>query len=177
MSETNTMIDQALSTIKETAKELPSKESKDKPETIVNRYSKRYAVTQTEYTKFLRDQGISPDVVDKLKTCEKAWNTAAAKFCGEKMSEVAPEAVKDEAFVKAGGMKSLTSCVSTTVKDGTTHVMLKAYSEGHNPKDGSETKTYGAVGIRHKITKGFDKDVLASLSSNVEELIRGKFDF
>lgn len=172
-----TAIESAKGLISEAAVLAPTKEKADKPETIVHRHSRRYNVTQAPYLKFMKSQGVSAEVLDLVTSSHRAWNTAAAAFAAEKMEEMAPEAVKDKAFVDASGMKSMQCLVGTTVKDGSTIVGVKAFSE--NPIPGGEglSQKYGVVTVRHKVSvrKSVDMETADGIAVSVESLVKGKF--
>lgn len=172
-----TAIEAAKTLITEAAVLAPNKEKTDKPETIVHRHSRRYNVTQAPYIKFMKSQGISPDTLDLVTSSNRAWNTASAAFSAEKMEEMAPEAVKDKEYVAAGGMKSLQCIVATTVKDGSSLVGVKAFSENPIPASDEVSQKYGVVSIRHKVSvrKSVDMETADGIAVSVESLVKGKF--
>jgi len=169
----------AYDCIADSATLMDSKERKDKPETIMYRYAPRYSVTNGVYSKFLKNNGISPDVVDKYTKLEQSWNAAAAKFATEKMKEIIPDALSDKEFMKAAGPKNIKASVNTITKDGKCSVTVNAYNENRNPSaapgDDQLTKSYGRMEVRHRITKDFDPEFAIKIRSDVEAMLKDKF--
>lgn len=173
------LVADALEVINSAAKLNPNKEDPNKPETIVERHSESYNVNKADFTKFMKSHGLSPETMDLATSLQQAWNTAGLQFSSARLAAKAADAVKDKPFVEAGGMKSMKVGVKTSVYDGSIVTSVKAYSEGRNPSvaDPAEalTKSFGQCVIRHKITRGFDSDVVASIADDTEKLFRGKF--
>ena len=169
----------AYDTIGESATQMDSKENKEKPETIMYRYAPRFSVTNGVYSKYLKNNGVPADVVDKLTRLEQAWNAGAAKYATDQLKKMAPEALNDKEFMKAAGPKNIKATVYTTTTDGKRGVTVSAYSENRNPRATSEadatTVSYGSITLRHTITKDFDPNFAQSIRNDVEKLIRGKF--
>lgn len=172
-------INEAYEVIKNNAKDLGTKESADKTETIVFRYAPQFMVNESDYTKYLKDNGVAPDVVKKLTMLEQAWNSGAAKFASEKLCEVSEKALNDVDFMNAAGPKYLKSTVFTATKDGKKSVTVNGYQENRNLRatgdDDALIKTYGSVTIKHRITKGFDVTTMETIKTDVENLLKGKF--
>lgn len=172
-------VESALEIIREAATLNPTKEKADNPETIVYRHSEMYSVNQGPYMKFMKAQGISPETLSQVVDNNRAWNSACAKFAGERMEEIAPKAIKDKEFVDASGMKKLQVLVKTTVKDGSTTLGVKAFSENPIPNTDplQMSQKYGGITIRHKlsVSKSVDMETAEGIGVSIESLIRGKF--
>jgi hypothetical protein len=173
------LVADALEVINSSAKMNPSKEDPNKPETIVERHSESYNVNKTDYVKFMKAHGLSPETMELATSLNQAWNTAGLQFSSARLAAKAADAIKDKPFVEAGGMKAMKVGVKTSVCDGSVQTTVKAYSEGRNPSiaDPAEalTKSFGQCIIRHKITRGFDSEAVASIADETEKLFRGKF--
>lgn len=169
----------AYDLICESATPMESKERKDKPETIMYRYNPRFAVANSVFSKFMKNNGMHPDAVDKFTKLAQSYNAAAAQFAAEKLKEVIPTALEDKEFMKAAGPKYLKSSVFTTTKDGKSSVTVTGYTENRNPSaepgDNQITKTYGRTEVRHKITKDFDPNFVQKIHNEVEAMLKGKF--
>lgn len=173
------MLKSAFEVISENASEMKSKENPEKPDTIMYRYAPRYEVTQANYMKFLKNNGIDPQFVDKLTKAEQAWNAGCAQYAKEHLEKIVPNALKDSKFMQSAGAKSIKATVFTSVKDGKRGVTVNAYQENRNPRATSEadaiTKSYGSITLRHTITKDFSPEFAESVSTDVEKMIKGKF--
>ena len=169
----------AYESIKTNSTLMDSKENKNKPETIMYRYAPRYQVNQSVYMKYLKDGGISPDVVDKLTHMEQAWNVASAKFASEKLKKMIPDMLGDKEFMKVASPKNAKVTVYTALKDGKRGVSINAYAENRNPRATSEadaiTTTYGGCQIQHRITRTFPEETLSDISQQIEKELKGKF--
>lgn len=173
------VIQSAYEFIKEHSKPCESKENTDKPETIVFRYAPQHTVNASDYNAYLKKNGIATDVVKKLTMLEQAWNSGAAKFATEQISELSEKAINDSEFMNAAGPKYIKSTVVTSTDDGKKSVTVNAYQEHRNLRPTSDDDTliqsYGSVTIRHRVTKGFDVTTLGDIVSEVESLFKGKF--
>lgn len=169
----------AYDMIAESASQMDSKENKEKPETIMYRYAPRWSVTNGTYSKYLKNNGVSSDVVDKLTRLEQAWNAGAARFAADEVKRIIPQAKDDKEFMKSAGPKYVKATVFTTTKDGKRGVTVTGYSENRNPRATSEedaiTKSFGVVTVNHKITKDFEADFVTGLRNELEKAMKCLF--
>ncbi len=174
------LIKNAYDYIVESATPMESKEKKDKPETMVYRYVDRSTVPNSVYTKYLKNNGMPPDAVDKMTKLEQGWNAAAAKFAAERVKKLIPTALADKEFMKVVGPKGIKASLNTMTKDGKRNVTVIAYSENRNPSaaPGDEnqiTKSYARVDTRHTITKDMPVEIVQEFSDEIEKMLKGKF--
>ena len=173
------LVKSAYEVISTTATPMESKENKEKPETIIQRYAPRFQVTLGNRMKWLKSNGITNDVLDKLTHCDQAWNAAAAQFAAEKAKELVPSMLKDKEFMTAAGPKYLKATVFTSLKDGKRGITVTGYTENRNPRatgeDDAITTSYGSIQVHQKVTRPFAEEVANDTRAMFEKLLKEKF--
>ena len=148
----------------------------NKPDTLIHKHSKVFSINQTEKQKFMKDHGVDAKVLDTANKVDQAWRAACAEIGKDQLVDASANALKDDAFKKAGGMKYMSVAIKTALPDGKETIVVNAYDENRNPhQPETVVKSYGRITVNRKVTRPFPENIADNISASIEKTIRGKF--
>jgi len=137
-----------------TIKNIYAETKKDDEEVI-------FSVSKTDFRKFMKEQGISEDVLARVSNATNLYINSAL------------EVTKDMLLDNKNGKNSPQKAVLRTRTDiGRIDVECNAIRNGTNPKTGDKTVKYGSFSVKIRSKSHLDKEIL----KKCEDEIRAAFE-